>query len=70
MTGQELFDKYMSLSTEQLPQFLQSLTWEDVQAIGNEITTRAKAARDAGNTDAVLDIVSKPIPFLEYFDKK
>lgn len=70
MAGKELFQKYMEHPAEKLPQFLQSLSWEDVTAIGEEMTKQAKDARDAGDTDAVLNLVRRSIPFLEYFEKK
>lgn len=69
-TGKELFQKYMEQSPEQLPQFLQSLSWEDVKAIGEEMTKQAQEARAAGDTDAVLNLVSRSLPFLEYFEEK
>ena len=70
MTGKELFEKYMEQPPEKLPQFLESLSWEDVKVMGEEMTKRAQAARDAGDTDAVINLVSRSIPFLEYFEKK
>lgn len=70
MTGNELFEQYMAQTPEELPQFLKSLTWEDVTLISEEMTKRAKAIRASGDTDAVLDLVTKSIPFLEYFENK
>jgi hypothetical protein len=70
MTGKELFQKYLEQSPEKLPQFLKSLSWEDVSAMGEEMTKRAQEARDAGDTDAVLHLVSRSLPFLEYFEEK
>ena len=70
MSGKELFQKYMEQPPEQLPRFLQSLSWEDVKAIGEEMTDRAQEARNAGDTDAVLNLVSRSLPFLEYFEGK
>ncbi len=70
MTGKELFQKYMEQPPEKLPQFLQSLSWQDVQAMGEEMTKRAQEARAAGDTDAVINLVSRSIPFLEYFEGK
>lgn len=70
MTGKELFQKYMEQSPEKLPQFLLSLSWEDTKAIAEEMTKRAQEARSAGDTDAVLNLVSRSIPFLEYFEEK
>ena len=70
MTGKELYQKYLAQSPEQLPHFLQSLSWEDVKAMGEEMTKQAREARAAGNTDAVINLVSKSIPFLEYFEEK
>ncbi len=70
MTGKELFQKYMEQPPEKLPQFLQSLSWEDVKTMGEEMAKRAQEARDAGDTDAVLNLVSRSIPFLEYFEGK
>jgi len=70
MTGQELFQKYMGQPSEQLPQFLKSLSWQDVKAMSEEMAKRAQEARDAGDTDAVIDLVSRSIPFLEYFEEK
>jgi hypothetical protein len=70
ITGKELFQKYMEQSPEKLPQFLQSLSWEDVKAMGEEMTKQAQDAKNAGDTDAVINLVSRSIPFLEYFEKK
>lgn len=70
MTGKELFQKYMEQSAEELPQFLQSLSWKDVQVMGEEMTKRAQEARTAGDTDAVITLVTRSLPFLEYFEKK
>ena len=70
MSGKELLQRYMEHPAEKLPQFLQSLSWEDVTAIGEEMTKRAKEARNAGDSDAVLNLVSRSLPFLEYFEKK
>jgi hypothetical protein len=70
MTGKELFQKYLEQPPESLPQFLTSLSWEDVMAMGEEMTKQAKEARDAGDTDAVLTLVSRSLPFLEYFEEK
>lgn len=70
MTGKELFQKYMEQPASELPQFLQSLSWEDVKAMGEEMTKRAQEARFAGDTDAVINLVSRSLPFLEYFEEK
>ncbi|MBO0794521.1 MAG: hypothetical protein J2P36_26705, partial [Ktedonobacteraceae bacterium] len=70
VTGQELFQKYMEQPPEKLPRFLKSLSWEDVKAMGAEMTKRVQAARDAGDTDTVITLVSRSIPFLEYFEEK
>ena len=70
ITGKELFQKYMEQPPEKLPQFLQSLSWKDVKAMGEEMTKRVQEARDAGDTDAVINLVSQSIPFLEYFEEK
>ncbi|MGH2505816.1 MAG: hypothetical protein ACRDHZ_00115 [Ktedonobacteraceae bacterium] len=70
MTGKELFQKYMEQLPERLPQFLQSLSWEDVKTMGEEMTKRVQEARDAGDTDAVINVVSRSIPFLAYFEEK
>lgn len=70
MTGKELFQKYMEQPPEGLTQFLKSLSWQDVQAVSEEMTKQVKSARDTGNTDAVINLVSKSIPFLEYFEEK
>lgn len=70
MTGQELFQKYLGQPPENLPQFLQALSWEDVKAMSEEMTKLAQEARDAGDTDAVLNLVSRSLPFLEYFEEK
>jgi hypothetical protein len=70
LTGQKLFQRYLEQPAEQLPQFLASLSWEDVQAIGKEMTKQVKEARDAGDTDVVLNLVSRSMPFLEYFEEK
>ncbi len=70
MSGKELFQRYMEQPPEKLPQFLQALSWEDVTAMGEEMTKRAKEARAAGDTDSVLNLVSRSLPFLEYFEKK
>lgn len=70
MTGKELYQKYLEQSPEQLPHFLQSLSWEDVQAMSEEMTKLAQEARAAGDTDAVIDLVSRSMPFLEYFEEK
>lgn len=70
MNGKELYQKYLEQPPEKLPQFLQSLSWEDVQAMGGEMTKRVQEARNAGDTDAVLNLVSRSVPFLEYFEEK
>ena len=70
MTGKELFQKYLGQPPEKLPQFIQSLSWEDVIVMGEEMTKRAQAARAAGDTDAVINLVSRSVPFLEYFEGK
>lgn len=70
MTGKELFEKYMEQSPEKLPQFLKSLSWGDVIVMGDEMKKRVEDARDAGDTDAVLNLVSRSIPFLAYFEEK
>jgi hypothetical protein len=70
MTGKELFQTYMEQPPEHLPHFLQSLSWEDVQAMGAEMTQQAQEARAAGDTEAVLTLVSRSLPFLEYFEEK
>ena len=70
MTGKELVQKYLEQAPEQLPRFLQSLSWEDVMLMSEEIAMRAQAARAARDTDAVLEIVSRSLPFLEYFDER
>ena len=70
MTEKTLFQQYMEQSPEKLPQFLQSLSWEDVKTMSGEMAKRVQAAREAGDTDAVLDLVSRSLPFLEYFEDK
>ncbi len=70
MTGKELFQRYMEQPPEKLPQFLQALSWEEVKVISEEMAKRAQAARVAGDTDAVLDLVNRSLPFLEYFEEK
>jgi hypothetical protein len=70
MTGKELFQKYMEQPPEKLPQFFQSLSWEDVKTISEEMAKRAQEARVAGDTDAVFDLVNRSLPFLEYFEDK
>jgi hypothetical protein len=70
MAGKELFQKYLEQSPEKLPQFLKSLSWEDVIIMGDEMKKRVQDARDAGDTDAVIDLVSRSVPFLEYFEDK
>lgn len=70
MSGKELFQKYMEQPPEKLPQYLKSLSWEDVKAMSEEMTKRAQAARDAGDTDAVINLVGRSVPFLEYFEEK
>jgi len=70
MTGKDLFQKYMEQPPEKLPQFFQTPSWEDVRAMGEEMAKRAQEARVAGDTDAVLDLVSRSLPFLEYFEGK
>lgn len=70
MTGKELYQKYLEQSPENLPHFLQSLSWEDVQAMSKEMTKRAHAARAAGDTESVINLVSRSLPFLEYFEEK
>jgi hypothetical protein len=69
-TGKDLFQEYMKQPPERLSQFLESLSWEDVQVMGKEMTKQAQEARAAGDTDAVLNLVSRSLPFLEYFEKK
>jgi hypothetical protein len=70
MSGKELFQKYLEQPPEKLPQFLKSLSWEDVIIMGDEMKKRVKDARDAGDTDAVINLVSRSVPFLEYFEDK
>lgn len=70
MTGEELYQRYREQSPEQLPYFLQSLSWEDVHTMSEEMTKRAHEARRHGDTDAVIDLVTKSLPFLEYFEDK
>jgi hypothetical protein len=70
MTGKELFQRYMEQSPDKLPQFLQSLSWEDVKLIGEEMAKQAQEARASGDTTAVLNLVSRSLPFLEYFEEK
>ena len=70
MTGEELFQHYLEQSPEQLPQFLQSLSWQDVQAMGAEMKRRAQKARETGDTEAVISLVSRSLPFLAYFEEK
>lgn len=68
--GKELFQKYLEQSPEKLPEFLQALSWEEVQAMSQEMTKLAQEARATGDTDAVLNLVSRSLPFLEYFEGK
>ena len=70
MTGKELLQKYMEQPPEKMTQFLKSLSWEDVKVMSEEIKKQVKAARDAGDTDAILNLVTRSIPFLEYFEDK
>lgn len=70
MTGKELYQKYLEQSPDKLPQFLQSLSWEDVKAMSEELAKQAHEARAAGDTDTAINLVSRSIPFLEYFEGK
>ncbi len=69
-TGKELYQLYMSQPSENLPQFLKSLSWQDVQAMSAEMTRLAQEARASGDADAVLNLVTRSLPFLEYFEEK
>ena len=70
MTGKELFEHYLEQPASNLPQFLQALSWQEVRAMSEEMTKRAQEARAAGDTDAVINLVSRSLPFLEYFEEK
>lgn len=69
-TGKELYQNYLEQPAEKLPAFLQALSWEEVMAMGEEMSKQAQEARAAGDTDAVLNLVSRSLPFLEYFEGK
>ena len=70
MSGEELFQKYLKQSPEQLPQFLQALSWEDVSAMSEEMARQAQAAKISGDPETVINLVSRSIPFLQYFEDK
>lgn len=70
LTGKELWQNYLDQPPEKVRKFLESLSWEDVQAMSEEMAKQAQAARATGDTDAVLNLVTRSMPFLEYFEEK